>query len=206
MEEFWQPISNSIGGTMKRKHYSEVFGYYNTNFEIDKISQLAIGRKRALEIGAFIGKSTVAIAMNAENVLTIDPFDCHHSDINKDGNLERGKGVFNNLPAYLDNIKGYDNIQYFIGTSQVVLPTLRQTFDYIFIDGDHSFEGVLFDLINCWPLLEEGGVLVLHDYGNVNGYLLGIQKAFDMCFDSYDGLQDTVVWKIKRGEVIKCRK
>lgn len=188
-----------------KKHYSEVFGYYNTNFEIDKIAELAIGRKRALEIGCFIGKSTVAIAANAERVTTIDPFDCHHSDINKDGNLDRSKEGFNNLPAYLDNIKGYDNIRYFVGLSQEFLPLFlnNETFDYIFIDGDHSYEGVLSDLKLCWPLLEEGGVLVLHDYGNVNGYLLGIKKAFDECFDSYDGLQDTVVWKIKRGEKIE---
>lgn len=187
-----------------KKHYSEVFGYYNSNFEIDKVSELAIGRKNALEIGAFIGKSTVAIAMNAERVTTIDPFDCHHSFVNEDGNLTRDEAGFNNIPAYLDNIKGYDNIRYFVGTSQEILPMLKdETFDYVFLDGDHTFEGVLFDIVNCWPLIEEGGVLVLHDYGFKEGYKLGIQKAFDMCFTSYDGLQDSVVWKIKRGEVIK---
>lgn len=181
-----------------KKHYTEVFGYYNTNFEIDKIAQLAIGRKNALEIGCFIGKSTVAIAANAEKVLTIDPFDCHHSDINKDGNLDRSKSGFDNLPTYLNNIAGYDNVRYIVGLSQDILPTLKETFDYIFIDGDHSYEGVKSDLDLCWPLLEVGGVLVLHDYCNPNGYLLGIKQAFDEKFDSYDGLQDTVVWKIKR--------
>jgi len=187
-----------------KKHYNEIFGYYNTTFEIDIIAQLAIGRKRALEIGCFIGKSTVAIAAGAESVLSIDPFDCHHSDINGDGNLVRdGGGLITNLAAWTESVKGYDNVKAIVGTSQEVLPTLKETFDYIFIDGDHSFEGVYHDIKNCWPLLEEGGVLVLHDYGNVNGYLLGIQKAYDMFFDSYDGLQDTVVWKIKRGEKIE---
>ncbi len=185
-----------------KKHYNEVFGYYNTTFEIDKIAELAVGRKNALEIGAFIGKSTVAIAMNAERVLTIDPFDCHHSDVSKEGNLERRPNEFNNLPAYLDNIRGYDNIRYIVGLSEDIVPTLTETFDYIYIDGDHSFEGVYKDIKMCWSILEENGVIVLHDYANTNGYLLGIQKAFDMLLKTYDGKQDTVIWKYKRGEAI----
>lgn len=181
-----------------KKHYNDVFGYYNTTFEIDKIAELAIGRRNALEIGAFIGKSSIAIAANAKKLLTIDPFDCHHSVVNEDGNLDRSKSGYNNLPAYLNNIAGYDNIRYIVGLSQDILPTLEETFDYIYIDGDHSYEGVKSDLNLCWPLLETRGILVLHDYGFKENYKLGIQQAFDERFDSYDGLQDSVVWKIKR--------
>lgn len=36
-------------------------------------------------------------------------------------------------------------------------------FDVIFIDGDHSYEGVKRDYINSLPLLNEGGYIILHD-------------------------------------------
>jgi len=182
-----------------KKHYNDIFGYYYTSFEIDKISELAVGRENALEIGAFYGKSTVAIAMNAKRVLSIDPFDCHHSEATKEGNLIRRPDKFNNLPIYLENIKGYDNIRYIVGLSKDIVPTLTETFDYIYIDGDHSYEGVKLDLELCWPLLEKGGILVLHDYDpdNMHGYSLGIKQAFEEKFDSYDGRQDTVIWKVK---------
>lgn len=36
-------------------------------------------------------------------------------------------------------------------------------FDLIFIDGDHTYDGVLFDLEGCDPLLKDGGIMLLHD-------------------------------------------
>jgi predicted O-methyltransferase YrrM len=36
-------------------------------------------------------------------------------------------------------------------------------FDTIFIDGDHSYDGVKFDFDNALPLLEEGGIIIFHD-------------------------------------------
>lgn len=36
-------------------------------------------------------------------------------------------------------------------------------FDYIYIDGDHSYKGALFDYKTFWPRLKPNGLLVLHD-------------------------------------------
>ena len=36
-------------------------------------------------------------------------------------------------------------------------------FDFIFIDGDHSYEGVKADFINYRPLLSRGGCIAFHD-------------------------------------------
>ncbi len=40
----------------------------------------------------------------------------------------------------------------------------RETFDFIYLDGDHSAAAVLADLTLCWPLLRPGGVLICDDY------------------------------------------
>ncbi len=39
-------------------------------------------------------------------------------------------------------------------------------FDFVYIDGDHSFEQVLTDVRAWWPLLRPGGVMAGHDYNN----------------------------------------
>jgi len=38
-------------------------------------------------------------------------------------------------------------------------------FDWIFIDSDHSYNGVKFDTAYVQPLLAKGGVLIWHDFG-----------------------------------------
>ncbi|MDV7398787.1 class I SAM-dependent methyltransferase, partial [Arthrospira platensis SPKY1] len=51
------------------------------------------------------------------------------------------------------------------------LAQLQQIFErdgnyppYIFVDGDHSYEGVKKDIINYYPLLASGGLMIFHDY------------------------------------------
>lgn len=50
-------------------------------------------------------------------------------------------------------------------------PQLKQIFEqehhfpcFMFIDGDHSYEGVRQDILDYFPLLEPGGIMVFHDY------------------------------------------
>lgn len=43
------------------------------------------------------------------------------------------------------------------------LPTCNNKYDIIFIDGDHSYEGVKQDCVNSLPLLNDGGYLIFHD-------------------------------------------
>jgi hypothetical protein len=36
--------------------------------------------------------------------------------------------------------------------------------DFILIDGDHSYEGVSQDIVDFYPLLSPGGIIMFHDY------------------------------------------
>lgn len=40
----------------------------------------------------------------------------------------------------------------------------RQGVDFVYIDGDHSYEAVSSDLKHWWPLVREGGILAGHDF------------------------------------------
>ena len=51
----------------------------------------------------------------------------------------------------------------------------KKSYDFIYIDGDHSFEGAYSDLINSEKILNRKGLIVLDDYADVSSY--GITKA-----------------------------
>jgi predicted O-methyltransferase YrrM len=67
-----------------------------------------------------------------------------------------GKEYFEKYPKRFNFIKGY---------TDDVLPLLAKEFDFIYIDGDHSYEGSKADMINCQKLLLTDGVILLDDYG-----------------------------------------
>lgn len=50
--------------------------------------------------------------------------------------------------------------------------------DFLFVDGDHSYNGVLNDLTTWATLLKKGGILVMHDYCNLlTGELTAVDVA-----------------------------
>lgn len=138
------------------KNFYDVFGYTNPA-ECLQLQAFARG-KVCLEIGSFLGKATVAMAEVAEKVFTIDTF-----KENPEG-LGTQKKKFTTLKGFQENIKGFNNIEHFIGKSKDILPKLDIIADLVFIDGDHSYPGVKKDILSSWPKLRPGGMFVLHDY------------------------------------------
>ena len=129
--------------------------------ELGRLNELARD-KTVLEIGSRYGASTIGMAgMGARAVYALD---WHKGD-----KWHEAAGLTGDtLTQFWLHVNHYqlrDKIIPLVGSSQQVLPTLRQgMFDLIFIDGDHSYEGVKYDLEQSLPLLAEGGVVVLHDY------------------------------------------
>ena len=107
---------------------------------------------RALEIGSFEGRATTWLL---ENVLTdqtsridcIDPFDKDY------------------YRRFLANIAPWRHrVTVHRAFSDAVLPTLGDTFDVIYIDGDHRPFAILSDAVLSWPRLKVGGTLIFDDY------------------------------------------
>jgi len=52
-------------------------------------------------------------------------------------------------------------------------------YDYVYIDGNHSYEGIKTDYQLFWPKLKSGGFMVLHDVvakGTLDGGVFGVHK------------------------------
>ena len=50
-----------------------------------------------------------------------------------------------------------------IGKSQDIVPCINVKFDFIFIDGDHTYDGITRDFNNCRESLSDNGVIICHD-------------------------------------------
>lgn len=112
----------------------------------------ANGFSRTLETGLGLGLSAASImtASGARHV-AIDPFQADYDNCGL-RNLER-VGLLGRLEFRADY-------------SHNVLPRLLsecRSFELIFIDGDHRFDGQFVDFYYAASLVEQGGFVVLHD-------------------------------------------
>jgi hypothetical protein len=59
-------------------------------------------------------------------------------------------------------------------------------FDWIYIDADHSYDGVKEDILNWWPKLKKGGLFSGHDFdpsrNDSNYEMYGVRKAVEEIF------------------------
>lgn len=78
-----------------------------------------------------------------------------------------GRGSHQHIDQLLDDFR-FDGRRVFLdGNSRDTIPPLMpekaEAFDLVLVDGDHSYEGAMADLVNTWPLVKPGGAVVFHD-------------------------------------------
>ena len=102
--------------------------------------------KNALEIGGANGGLTYILSRLFDKVVTIDII---HNVWYEENNIIRLTANSHNLSSqYLEKVVEFS------------------PYDLIFIDGDHSYEGVKQDFLLFKPLLKKSGVIALHDIKN----------------------------------------
>jgi len=124
-----------------------------------------------VEIGSFKGRSSAIIASCIENAefYAIDTW-------MNDGMYEGQSNVFfefkKNVAPWKEKIiplrMRSEDAAYF----------WHKSIDMLFIDGDHTYPGVLKDLQNWYKFLKPGGDLLMHDFT----YHRGVQAAADEFF------------------------
>jgi hypothetical protein len=116
------------------------------------------GVRRYLEVGCREGDSLRQIVANSpvlKRIVVCDMWGPMYGGT--------GRGGHDHIDAMLNRL-GYTGERLFLdGDSKELVPTLREQFELVLVDGDHSPAGALADLTNCWPLVESGGQLVFHD-------------------------------------------
>ncbi len=127
--------------------------------------------KLVLELGAYLGRSTVVLARAARHVVSID----HHrgSPEHQPGgvafqpNLLSRDGKVDTLPVFMANLARFgvrDKVSALVARIEDIGPLLRTgAFDVVFVDGDHSFQSVRRDGELARRVVRSPGALAFHD-------------------------------------------
>lgn len=117
-----------------------------------------------LEIGTYQGLTTGLIfeASPNANITAIDPV--------------------NRLKLFYKNYPEYQNQFTFINEESQKVDLGNVMYDFILIDGDHSYKPALDDILNCLPRLNTNGVLAIDDY-KLPDVALAIQDLYNLKTD-----------------------
>ena len=139
------------------------------------LSKLKIKPQCIVEIGSYCGGSTVTIAKEAVRlnpdikIYAIDPFI-----------FDEERYKWNYEEAFDKNVNdsGLNNsVVKLKDYSFNVAKQWDKQIDFLFIDGDHGYEGVVKDINNFVPFVKEGGIIAFHDYKSAGKE--GVKKAID---------------------------
>jgi hypothetical protein len=119
---------------------------------------------RFLQIGAFTGDASVWMC---ENILTDDTSLLIDIDTWKgsDEEVHHAMDFDDVLKVYEAKTKPYKTVAHFRMTSSKYFTEYNElTYDFIYIDGDHTASGVIDDAIMSWQVLKPGGIMAFDDY------------------------------------------
>lgn len=168
--------------------YRSIQGWFNYEFLFDVMVD-RFNDCTFIEIGVWKGKSTVYLAQKIKQekknikVLAVDTFEGTPSEKQHKNILQSdGISLLNQFKANLNTFKVKDIVTPIKQYSSDFLKEYKGDVKFIFIDGDHTYEGVKKDIEAALPLLSKGCVLAGHDYGNAEGVnkavheLIGVKK------------------------------
>ena len=126
--------------------------------------------KRILCIGSMYGYIPYMLAKGCEenNFGTVDFVDAGFSIAQEDNSRTHyfGQGFWNKVDtkqhfSYLLDQKYLKT--YIMTTEQFAKKHPKNTYDYIYLDGDHSYKGASLDIELFWPKLNNEGFICFHD-------------------------------------------
>ena len=164
--------------------YEDVYGFSQSDlFALyRKMVEKFDSGSHFVEVGAFLGKSAVYMAVEIINSVKNIKFDCidhwegseEHND-NDEVNLERL------YEDFLENIKPVKDIINPIRANSIDASKLYKpnSLDFIFIDASHDTDSVKADLTYWMPRVKEDGVIAGDDLNNE-----GVANAVKWFFDN----------------------
>jgi len=127
-----------------------------------------------IEIGSYLGDSTLVFAEHFRSVIAVDPFiedydpdddTCNYAPLSQvyDEFIRRTK---DNPKIHLIRTTSYEAVE-MIGNAAIKLGAKHlNVFDFVYIDGMHTYDQVKKDIKNYLPFLREGGFIGGHDYAD----------------------------------------
>lgn len=151
-----------------------------------------------IEIGSYLGESTIMFAQKFKKVITIDPFINNYDDSEYPIKYEALSVVYE---KFLKNISVYNNIFHIRKKSDDAIFDIIDEVDFVYIDGHHTYEQVKKDIINYKKVIKDGGIIGGHDFCDV--WEERVVKAVVECLGMPDNVYKDFSWvkKIKKNMV-----
>ena len=167
---------------------------YTTAVELFKLYNLAKSLKATsigVEIGSYIGASSLMICkgLNDESILYC--IDTWENDAMTEGNWDTFAVFKKNtrlVTKKIITVKS-NSIDAAIGFNNEI--------DFLFIDGDHSYEAVKADVDAWFEKLKPGGIIVMHDIGWAEGVIKVVEKDIKPYLKKFEGLPN-MFWGWKK--------
>lgn len=161
--------------------------YLNLRRFPTRIDMLSVLPKHGVyaEIGVFAGEfsDTLCKQLQPRELVLIDMFSGVTNSGDQDGNNMKYVDI-GKVYKHLMNVSlSFPALRVKKGDSSSILSTFPDnTFDMIYIDGDHTYEGVKKDLKMSYFKVKPGGWIMGHDFGinpekTKNYYEFGVEKA-----------------------------
>jgi predicted O-methyltransferase YrrM len=177
--------------------------------------------KSVLELGSMVGMSSYVIASIAKEIDCVDAWDntflhLQHDPLQMSVYDKDWIKKFNNTPPdmleiFKHNCKEYidsGKLKIRKGTTSDVCASIEDDkYDIVFIDADHSYEGVKQDISNYLSKIKSNGLMIFHDYND--SWWPGVEQAVT------EALRDNIItiysdnlneWLIGRVAVFKKSK
>jgi precorrin-6B methylase 2 len=134
--------------------------------------------KTFCEIGTWRGRSFITFLLANASLIgfSVDTFkgSLEHSEQEKNSDCIRCS-----LNANLNAFGLTSRVRIAQGLSTEIAKKMDVKFDFIFIDGDHSYQGVKDDIESWYPHLKSDGFMLGHDYPASNPDFQELKKAVD---------------------------
>lgn len=156
--------------------------------DLRTLAKLAQGSQRIIELGSYHGRSTRALLDSTDaHIWVVDSWNL--PPVKPGGRFVGDKDVAIFLANIADVRSRVTILRMLTSDAVGLLPT--ETFDLVFIDANHSYDAVRFDILHYAPLLKPGGILCGHDYGKGRE---GVIRAVDETLAKPQVPKGGVVW------------
>lgn len=127
-----------------------------------------------VELGTFYGEGSIFFSKLVEKVVTIDVFewlDLIKSEKNRKHYTENFKEKFRYYKDIKKKLSKYPNIQVIHGVTHLEAKKFDDhSIDFLFVDADHSYEGVKRDFEAWYSKVKPSSIIAFHDSNPENGW------------------------------------
>ena len=149
-----------------------------------------------IEIGCYDGVSTVILSCTCNFLYTVDPLGNTPDWVDRVDDEE----VYQSLMIRLEHLTNVQHIRFTSDDAYGIFVDMNKQFDFVYIDGYHSYDQCYRDIVNYWNLIKVGGFICGHDYANP--YTIGVTRAVNDLLGTPDKLYLDWSWLHKKNREI----